>query len=215
MELKDYIRILRRRGWLIVLLAVLTAGAAFAFSKMQTPVYEASARLLITSRPDFGQTQAARELRRDFATYLRSSLRAADVIEELQLDMTPFELLGDAEIAASTSENVVQVTVENTNPELAKQIARTWAEQLIIWRDEQNAALREEDRIKAQLLDEPTVALDRPQTTINTAAGGVFGALLGVVVIFLLEWIESGIVRRPEDVERYLDIPVVGTIPHQ
>lgn len=215
MEFKDYIRILRRRGWLIILLAVLTAGAAFAFSKMQTPVYEASARLLITSRPDFGQTQAARELRRDFATYLRSSLRAADVIEELQLDMTPFELLGDAEIAAGTSENVVQVTVENTNPELAKQIARTWAEQLIIWRDEQNAALREEDRIKAQLLDEPTVALDRPLTTINTAAGGVFGALLGVVVIFLLEWIESGVVRRPEDVERYLDIPVVGTIPHQ
>lgn len=215
MELKDYVRIVRRRGWLIVLLAVLTAAAAFAFSKMQTPVYEASARLLITSRPDFGQTQAARELRRDFATYLRSSLRAADVIETLQLDMTPFELLGDAEIAAGTSENVVQVTVENTNPELAKAIARTWAEQLIIWRDEQNAALREEDRIKAQLLDEPTVALDRPQTTINTAAGGVFGALLGIVVIFLLEWIESGVMRRPEDVERYLDIPVVGTIPHQ
>ena len=215
MEFKDYVRVLRRRGWLIILLAVLTAGAAFAFSKMQTPVYEASARLLITSRPDFGQTQAARELRRDFATYLRSSLRAGDVIEELQLDMTPFELLGDAQIAASTSENVVQVTVENTNPELAKAIARTWAEQLIIWRNEQNAALREEDRIKAQLLDEPTVALDRPQTTINTLAGGVFGALLGVVVVFLLEWIESGIVRRPEDVERYLDIPVVGTIPHQ
>lgn len=215
MEFKDYVRVLRRRGWLIVLLAVLTAGAAFAFSRMQTPVYEASARLLITSRPDFGQTQAARELRRDFATYLRSSLRAADVIEELQLDMTPFELLGDAEIASSTSENVVQVTVENTNPDLAKEIARTWAEQLILWREEQNAALREEDRIKAQLLDEPTVALDRPQTTINTAAGGVFGALLGVVVVFLLEWIESGIVRRPEDVERYLDIPVVGTIPHQ
>ena len=215
MEFKDYVRVLRRRGWLIILLAVLTAGVAFAFSKMQTPVYEASARLLITSRPDFGQTQAARELRRDFATYLRSSLRAGDVIEELQLDMTPFELLGDAQIAASTSENVVQVTVENTNPELAKAIARTWAEQLIIWRNEQNAALREEDRIKAQLLDEPTVALDRPQTTINTVAGGVFGALLGVVVVFLLEWIESGIVRRPEDVERYLDIPVVGTIPHQ
>lgn len=215
MEFKDYIRILRRRGWLIVLLAVLTAGAAFAFSKMQTPVYEASARLLITSRPDFGQTQAVNELRRTYATYLRSSLRAADVIEEMELDMTPLELLGDAQIAASTSENVVQVTVENTNPDLAREIARTWAEQLILWRNEENAALREEDRIKAELLDEPTVGLDRPQTTINTAAGGVFGALLGIVVIFLLEWIESGIVRRPEDVERYLDIPVVGTIPHQ
>ena len=59
----------------------------------------------------------------------------------------------------------------------------------------------------------PVPGLDRPQTKINTAAGFVFGALLGVIVIFLLEWVESGIVRRPEDVERYLNVPVVGTIP--
>ncbi|MEZ4595007.1 MAG: hypothetical protein R3D55_28275 [Chloroflexota bacterium] len=31
----------------------------------------------------------------------------------------------------------------------------------------------------------------------------------------VLEWIESGVVRRAEDVERYLEIPVVGRIPGQ
>jgi capsular polysaccharide biosynthesis protein len=41
----------------------------------------------------------------------------------------------------------------------------------------------------------------------------VFGALLGVVVVFLLEWLESGVVRRSQDVEKYLDIPVIGSIP--
>lgn len=200
---------------MILLLAALTAGAAFAFSRMQTPVYEATARLLITSRPDFGQTQAARELRQDFATYLYSSLRAQDVISELQLDMTPTDLLADAEIAASTSENVVQVRVESTDPDLAKQIARTWAEQLIAWRRVENANFPREDRIKAELLDNPTVGLDRPQTRVNVAAGAVFGALLGILLVFILEWIESGIVRRPDDVERYLEIPVIGTIPEQ
>jgi len=30
----------------------------------------------------------------------------------------------------------------------------------------------------------------------------------------VLEWIESGIVRRSEDVERFLDIPVIGSIPN-
>jgi capsular polysaccharide biosynthesis protein len=214
-EFQDYIRILRRRGWLILLLAAVTAAGAFGLSKVQTPVYEASARLLITSRPDFGQTQAARTLLRDYAAWLRSSYRAEDVIDELQLDMTPGALFGDVTVAAATSESIIQVNVESTDPDLAKQIAAVWARQLIDWRSDENADLREEDRIKAQLIDEPTVGLERPNTQINTAAGAVFGALLGIVVIFLLEWIESGVVRRPQDVERYLEMPVIGTIPNQ
>ncbi|MFW5940609.1 MAG: YveK family protein [Chloroflexota bacterium] len=213
MEFRDYVRVLRQRGWLIILLAVLTAAAAFGFSRMQTPVYKATARLLITSRPDFGQTQAARELRRDFALFLRSTYRAEQVIEELQLDKTPGELMGNVTIAPSTSESAIQIDYESTDPEIAMQVARVWAEQLIIRRQEENANLREEDRIRAELLDEPTYSLESPKTLINTAAGGVFGMLVGIVVVFALEWIESGILRRSEDVERYLDMPVIGRIP--
>lgn len=215
MEFKDYVRIIRQRGWLIVLLAVLTAGAAFGFSRMQTPVYEASARLLITSRPDFGQAQAVRIRLRDMAAWLNSSLRAQAVIEQLQLDMQPQELLADVTVAAATSESIIQINVENTDPSLAQDIAAAWAQQLIDLRREENAELRAEDRIEAELIDNPTVALDSPQTKINTAAGAVFGALLGIVVVFVLEWLESGVLRRPEDVERYLDIPVIGRIPQQ
>ena len=213
MEFKDYIRIIRQRGWLIMLLAILTAAAAFGFSRMQTPVYEASARLLITSRPDFGQAQAVRLRLRDMAVWLNSSLRAQDVIDQLQLDMQPLALLGDVTVAAATSESIIQINVENSDPDLAKDIARVWAEQLIALRLEDNAELRAEDRIEAELIDDPAVALESPQTKINTAAGAVFGALLGIVAIFILEWMESGILRRPEDVERYLDIPVIGRIP--
>jgi capsular polysaccharide biosynthesis protein len=214
-ELSDYIRILRRRGWLIILLAILTAGASFGFSRMQTPVYTASARLLISTRPDFGQTQAARTLLRDYAAWLRSSYRAEEVIEQLQLDVRPQELLGDVTIAAGTSESIIEIEVENTNPSLASDIARVWAERLIVRRRDENANLREEDRIQAELIDDPVVGLESPRTRINTAAGAVFGALLGIVVIFILEWIESGVVRRPEDVERYLEIPVIGNIPQR
>jgi hypothetical protein len=71
------------------------------------------------------------------------------------------------------------------------------------------------DGADAEFIDDPQAGLDSPKTTINTAAGGVFGALLGLMVIFALEWIESGIMRRPDDITRYLDIPVIGTIPDQ
>jgi capsular polysaccharide biosynthesis protein len=215
MELSDYLRILRQRGWLIIVMAVLTAGAAFGYSQMQTPLYKSVVSLLVTSRPDFGQTQAAKVLVRDFAAWLNSTRRAEAVIEELQLDMTPEALLGQVNIAAATSESIVQIEVENTNPDLANDIARVWGQQLIQWRNEQNAGLQKADRINAELIDDPRAGLERPKTRINTAAGGVFGALLGLVAVFVLEWIESGVVRRGEDVERYLDIPVIGSIPQQ
>lgn len=215
MEFQDYLRILRQRGWMIILLALLTAAAAFGFSRMQTPIYEASARLLITSRPDFGQAQAVRIRLRDMAAWLNSSLRAQDVIDQLRLDMQPLSLLGDVTVAAATSESIIEISVENTDPDLARDIARVWAEQLIELRRIDNADLRAEDRIEAELIDNPTVALESPQTKINTAAGAVFGALLGIVVVFLIEWLESGILRRAEDIERHLDIPVIGRIPQQ
>jgi len=213
MELSDYLRIIRRRGWLIILLALLTTGVAFVFSKAQQPVYKATARLLITSRPDFGQTQAAKILLRDYAAWLDSSYRAASVIDVLQLDMTPGELMGDVTIASATAESIILIEAENTRPELASDIARIWGVQLIDWRNENNAGLRKEDWIAAEMIDDPTPSLDRPQTRINAAAGFVFGALLGVVVVFLLEWVDSGVVRRADDIERYLDIPVIGSIP--
>lgn len=214
MELSDYFRMLRNRWWVIPLLMVLTAAAAFGFSRIQTPVYESSLRMLVLpSRTDFGQAQAAKELLASYVQWLRSTYRAQGVINELQLDMTAGELLGDFNAASDNASYVIQITVENTDPNLANDIARTWGNLLIQWQTQNNDRLRLEDRIGIEFLDDPQVGLDRPQTTINTAAGAVFGLLLGIMVVFALEWIESGVVRRAEDVERSLDIPVIGAIP--
>ncbi len=215
MELSDYLRILRQRGWVIVLVALLTAAAAFGFSKMQTEVYKSSLRLLVLpSRTDLGQSLAAKELLRSYEQWLRSGYRAQEVINILQLDMTPPQLLGDIAVASDNSSFVIQLDVDNTDPNLANDIARTWGNLLIQWMDQNNDELRKEDRITVEFIDEPQAGLDSPKTMINTAAGGVFGALMGVIIIFVLEWIESGIVRRREDVEKYLDIPVIGSIPN-
>jgi protein tyrosine kinase modulator len=216
MALADYFRILRQRGWIIILLALLTAGAAFGFSRIQTPVYESSLKMLVRpSRSDFGQSQAARELLGNYEQWLRSSYRAQDVINILQLDMTAQDLLADVTVASDRLGLVVQLNVENTDPDLANDIARTWGNLLIQWQNQENDKNRQEDRITVEFQDDPQVGLESPKTDINTAAGLVFGALLGIIIIFVLEWIESGVVRRAEDVERFLDIPVVGRIPNQ
>jgi len=216
MELSDYFRILRQRGWLILVLMALTAAAAFGFSKIQTPIYESTLRLLVRpGRTDFGQAQAAKELLSSYQQWLYSSYRAQDVINGLQLDMTAGELLGDVRVASDGGSYVISLTVENSDPNLANDIARAWGNLLIQQQNRDNDRLRLEDRIYIEFIDDPQVGLERPKTMINTAAGAVLGLLLGVALIFLLEWLASGVIRRGEDVERYLDIPVVGTIPQQ
>lgn len=215
MELSDYLRILRQRGWLVLVMAVLTAVAAFGFSKMQTELYESSLKLLVRpSRTDFGQSQASRELLGSYEQWLNSSFRARDVINILQLDMTPQQLLSDFSVSSDRLSLVLQIVVENPDPDLANDIARTWGDLLIQWQNQENEKNRQEDRITIERQDDPRASRSRPQTTINTAAGGVFGAILGLVAIFVLEWIESGVIRRAEDVERYLEIPVIGRIPN-
>jgi capsular polysaccharide biosynthesis protein len=216
MEIGDYLRILRRRGWLIILMAVLTAAAAFAYSYIQPTVYESSLRLLVQpARTDFGQAEATKALLRGYVQWINSSYRAQEVINELQLDMKPQELLGDVTVASDDSSFVIQINVENSDPDLANDIARVWGNRFRQWRIDDNADQRREDRVDAEFIDDPTIVGTTPNTKINTVAGAVFGALLGLMVIFLLEWIESGVVRRTVDVERYLDIPVIGTIPEQ
>jgi capsular polysaccharide biosynthesis protein len=215
-ELSNYVRIIRQRGWLILLLMLLTAAAAYGFSKMQTPVYQSSLRLLVRpSRPDFGQSQAAKELLSSYEQWLNSSYRAQAVINNLQLDMTAGELLSDVRVASTGDSYVITLTVENTDPNLANAIAAAWGDELRKWQSEENNKLRLEDRMIVEFIDDPQVGLDRPKTMINTAAGTVFGLLLGVALIFLLEWLASGVMRRREDVERYLEIPVIGSIPQQ
>lgn len=58
---------------------------------------------------------------------------------------------------------------------------------------------------------EPTFTPIRPKVTQNTLLAGIVGAMLAVGVIFLIEVLDDTI-RGPEEVKRYLDLPVLGVI---
>ncbi|NDJ35533.1 MAG: hypothetical protein GYB64_12780 [Chloroflexi bacterium] len=217
MQIQTILNILWRRGWIMILLAVLTAGAAYVFStimEQRAPVYKSSIRIGVEpARTDFGQAQAAQQLLRYYTEWMYSNYRAQEVIERLDLDMTPDQLRSDVTIASENSRLVIQIDVENRNGDLANDIAREWALLFVEWRNQENAQVRREDRIDAVILDDPRYGLAFPNTTINTAAGAVLGLLVGVAIVLVLEYIESGIIRSTEDVDRFLEMPVLGTIP--
>ena len=214
MPLTEYFRILLRRGWILLLMAALTAAAAFVFSKLQTPVYQSTIYILVQpARTDFGLTQSAKILLRSYVAWMDTDNRAADVIDAIQLDTVPEALRGNVTIASDDSRFVIQIDIENENGDLANDIAKKWAELFVQWRNDENQKQRKEDRVDAVILDEPRYVLDRPKAGINTVAGGVLGLLLGSVIIFVLEYLDSAVIRSAADVERQFNLPVLGAIP--
>lgn len=52
----------------------------------------------------------------------------------------------------------------------------------------------------------------KPNKTLNLAIGGILGLMLGVMLTFFLEYMDNTI-KTTEDVERTLDLPILGVIP--
>jgi capsular polysaccharide biosynthesis protein len=214
MNLIDYGRILIRRGWIIILLAVIAAGSAYFLSQRQTPIYRSTQLVLIQpSRNDLGLAEATIRLLNSYVVYLDSEQIAQQVIDNLQLDMTPGQLKSGVTIAADQLRLVIQIDADLPDGELANRVARAWGETLVQYREQQNQISRREDRIDAVLPDYPRYSRLRPNPTVNAAAGGVLGVMLGAIIVFVLEYLESSVVRRREDIERALDLPVLAAVP--
>jgi len=219
MELGDYFRILYKRWWIIIVLIAVTSASAYVFSKLQTPVYKSSMQVVVLpARNDMGLAQTTKSLLRAYVTIIDTKKWASQVLNRFEqsgtpLDITPEKLKGNVTIASFEDKNAIQIDVKDYDGEQGNRIAKAWAEEFKIWRDQENTKVRKEDRVDVILGDDPVYEQDRPQTKINVIAGAVLGVLLAGLVIFFLEWVESGIVRTPQDVERRLGLTVLGAIP--
>lgn len=204
--------ILRRRGWIILLAAALTAASAFVFSRLQTEVWEATVRILVQpTRPDFGLTTSAKNLLRSYVQWMDTRQNAQRVIDSLRLDTIPENL--DRTITSEDENFIIQVDVRSQNMRTASDAAKRWAELFVEWRITDNSRLRREDQVDALILDEPVISRYRPQTTVNTLAGAILGALLGGVILFVLEYLEANTLRSRQDIERALGLSVLGAVP--
>src|ERR1700694_3621063 len=210
----DYVRILIRRGWILLLMMVLVGGSAFAFSKIQTPVYRSTQQILIEpARNDAGLTQTLIELLNSYQKWMQTYDLASKVIAQLHLDLTPDQLLTMRTITPDRNSTLITVDIDMSNGEEANQVALTYAQLFIDWRKQQNQPLQLADRINAEPLDTPRYAPIRPTTQTNVIAGALLGLLIGGVAVFVIETLNANIVRRSADVERYLKLPVLGSIP--
>lgn len=215
MTIQEYIRILRKRGWIIVVAMVITALLALGVSFLQKEMYRATANVsVVPARADLGLGSTAKDLLRNFAENITTPENAQKVIERAQLDMNPYDFLGHVQVAPDSSTFTIKIEARNPDPEVAKLMALTLADEFTEERTQYYAQQDKSDRIEVKVRSRAINADQiQPKPTLNAVAGLVLGLLLGIALVFLLSWAETDLLRTPSAVERALGVPVLGSVP--
>lgn len=215
MTFQEYWRIIRTRGWIVVLAIVLGAAAAFAISMVQKDLYAATVEVsTVPARPDWGLGNTAKDLMRNFTSNLKTPEVAANVITRQQLDMNPYDLLANTQIEPDSSTFTIKIQVRNPDGEVAKQAALGFADEFYEERTAYYAQLDKSDRIEVKIRSRDIgYSQLQPKPLLNALAGAVLGLLLGVAIVLLLTWMEADLLRSPAAVERTLGVPVLGSVP--
>jgi len=127
-SLREYLRVVQRRKWTVILLTLLTMSVAFGASSLQAPVYSATAEVLLRPRAsEVAVGSGAAVQARDATRALQTEIR---IIESRPLQALAQEKLGyRAATSASPAgdTDVILIRGESTVPRRAADIANAYA----------------------------------------------------------------------------------------
>ncbi|MBP8251864.1 MAG: hypothetical protein KAX40_05835 [Herpetosiphon sp.] len=210
---RDYFNILLRRWWIIALIGFASAGAAYVVSKLQTPLFRARATYnVITSRYDQGLQMQLPSVMNNWPGQLTDA-RLQEISNQLQLDRTPDYLRKYIAIQPQPSNLLLVIDVDYPDAKTAVVLADALGETLKKEVASLNSLRLSTDAINIQV-QQPAkyVELASPKTKINVLAGGILGGIIGILAVFLLEYLDDTLKSR-EDVERWTGLTTLAAIP--
>lgn len=127
-DLKIYARIIWQWSWLIVLCVVLAASSAYVASSLAVPVYKATATLLIdeASNPtaNIQDIMLSERVARTYAELMQRRKLLANVAAKLGIETeTLRSTLVDVTVTPTRDTQLIQVSVEGTQPDLTAWVA--------------------------------------------------------------------------------------------
>lgn len=127
-DLRAYFSLLLKWAWLIVVMSLLSAGTALVVSLQTTPVYRTTTTLRASSPSSSAQTDVAmlnygQRVVETYAQLLSKDTVLDGVIANLGLNMTSRRLRGAVTVKSVRSTDLIEISVENTDPAVAQAIA--------------------------------------------------------------------------------------------
>lgn len=220
MELRDYIRLIRR-GWVIILLSTLTGiGAAAVLSMVASPVYEAETRLYVSTDSastvaELGQgTSYTQQIVQSFVEVTTTPRVLQPVIDDLGLEQTPAELAEGITVSVQSDTVLMNITVADESAPQAADIANAVTQNLIsVVGEITPEASDDASPISVEILQDAVVPQSpvQPQVPLNLVLGFLVGLVLGVGLVVVREVLDTRI-RGEQDLASVTDAPMLGGI---
>jgi tyrosine-protein kinase len=185
--LQDYLRVVRRRKWMVVQAAVLLTLAAVAFSLHQQALYEASADVLLSAENVSSAVPGSLSgLSQDPERTTETQAQVARVPAVVQgaLDrvdapgMTVADFLANSSVSSSPTSDILTFAVTNPDSALAQQLANAYAQSYSAYRQKLYG-----DAIERSLTDVDE-RLQRLERTAASLQGSGRRARLGALTAY-------------------------------
>jgi capsular polysaccharide biosynthesis protein len=190
----DVAQFLRRRLWVIILAPLAIAGTAVAFGFLRTPLYEASATVLVGQEQGQGDSPARVD---ELQSLIPSAVEiittrpvAAEAMEGLELAMDPGAVLENLS-AQQTIESgqLIELTYTDTDAERAQRVVNAVGE---VASEQISGLPMSAHDIKATVVEAATVPRmpEEPDPLRNGILAAALGLMLGFGLAFVMEVLE-------------------------
>ena len=214
-SLQDLTSNILKKWWVILATAIVIASLAFGYTKNYcTPIYKTTAKILVLKTQDVDQINpnditVATNLTKDYEELVTDHSVMEEVIEVLELNMSQESLRSKVSVYNPSNTRILEVTVSNEDPELAKNIANCIC-----------AVAR--DKIVelfgiSQVNIMSTALVPKSPSSPNITKNVILGFALGIIIscsIIIIMFIRDDKIKSPKDIENYLGLSVLGTIPY-
>ena len=217
--LRELLGVLRRRLWLIGLVAIVLMGGAVGISLAQTPKYEASIKILVGQEEGSevsegslgGEVQGLQQITQTMVEGVNSRPVAEAVIRQLNVRMTPEDLQKNLNVEQLRATQFIQIDYEDTSPERAQRVANAVGDAFSEQVSEVSPSANAVTVTVWEQAEMPEEAVS-PNPLRNGLLGLALGVMLGVTLALLLEYLDDSW-RSPEEVEQISGVPTFGVIP--
>lgn len=216
-DLLELLMVMKKHLSAILLAGIVGLVIMFAYTSfLVTPLYSASSMMYVM--PDnsnsmnsstLSDMQVGQQLTSDYSSMIESRSFMEDVIKKLNLTIDYQQLLEKVEVTNPTSSRILQVTVNDPNPQTAADIANEVASVA-------ESKLKEITGMQAIKIYEEAAVPDRPSSPSlkkNCALGLLAGLVLAMAVITILYLLDDTI-KTEDDIEKYLGMTTLAVLPY-
>ena len=214
-DLVELLGVILHNLWIIIVSGIIVAAVALLVSYfIITPKYESVTKIYVISKTNadtmtYSDLQAGSTLTKDYKELVKSRPVLEEVIAETGIDVELKDLEEQITVEVPTDTRIVSITVEDKDPYEARIIA----DSVRIAASKHIQEVMDTEAVN--VVEEASLPIEKSSPSIlkNTAIGYAVGLFLAIAIV-IINYIMDDTIKTPDDVEKFLGVSVLGSIPY-